>query len=98
MIRAELERAGPRGPREPHDGCGKKATAVSPGRPGYGRCAAPLVRPRAARSALARAGWAPARPLCGLALGDHAATDHGRRGDPVLRTLPCALADGGGAS
>ena len=49
-----------------------------------------------AAPALARAGRGQARPLRGLAVGGHAAADHGRGREGLLRALPRALARRGG--
>ena len=56
-----------------------------------------LVRPRAARPAVAGGAGQARRSLPRLAQRDHAAADDGQGGHPLLPALPRALADGRGA-
>ncbi len=63
---------------------------------GPGRFAG-LVRPPPPRAALAVAPRRTAGPVPGLAVGNHAAADHGENGRALLRQVSGALADGRGA-
>src|SRR5690606_34470735 len=64
--------------------------------PAFGPHPARLVRPPQARPALARAAGRARRSLPRMALGDHAATDHGGGRGSVFPALPGALAYGRG--